>query len=78
LADSGVASQSVGILVDGEFGWGVGGSVDLDHGSPLGEACTKSVVLLGSLVKIVESLKKGRKIRIELFSVAFFFYFFLT
>lgn len=44
--------------MDGEFGWGVGGGVDLDHGSPLGEARTKSVVLLGSLVKIVESLKE--------------------
>lgn len=57
LADDGVASQSIGVLVDREL-TGLGGA-DLQDGAPLGKASSGSVVLLAALRKAIESLSGG-------------------
>jgi hypothetical protein len=57
LADSGIASEATGVLLDGELRGLIG--ADLENSTPLGEAATDLVVLGASLVEIVVTLSGG-------------------
>lgn len=60
LADGGVSGKGLGILVDGHKGGsGADGVLDVEHGSPLGEASALLVVLGAAGVKVVHALSDG-------------------
>jgi len=59
LADSGIAGERLGVLLERDLGGAASGGVDLEHGSPLGEAGTSLVVLSAPLTEAIEALGDG-------------------
>lgn len=53
LADSGISSERVSSLSNGELRWA--SISNLEDGSPLGESCTSLIVLLASLSETVQT-----------------------
>jgi hypothetical protein len=57
LADDGVASQTLGIQVNGQLGWLI--RANLENSTPLGKAGTSLVVLGAALSKVIMALGGG-------------------
>jgi hypothetical protein len=57
LADDGIASKTLGVLVNGKLRWLVG--ADLEDGTPFGKAGSSLVVLGAALAKVVMTLGGG-------------------